>query len=199
VLLADDGAHRLRPGAIPPGDIESVKSAAMGLEEGTAMSKSSGKKLSKKSKDAVSGRDRRAGRLEEALAAGLKREAKVASRLEAAQLEVAVLRMALAEVVGEVLVEAAPGAGAEVEAEPTLKAAAAVKAARAPKAPRVAKPASAKPAPAAKAPAPKAPRAAKTPATAKPAARPRAAKPAPAPKPPTTRPRRTPRNGPADS
>jgi hypothetical protein len=198
VLLADDGAHRLRPGAIPPGDIESVKSAATGLEEGTAMSKSSGKKLSKKSKDAVSGRDRRAGRLEEALAAGLKREAKVASRLEAAQLEVAVLRMALAEVVGEVFGEPEPGAVAEVEPAPAPKAAA-VKAARAPKAPRAAKPAATKPAPVAKVPAPKAPRAAKTPATAKPAARPRAAKPAPAPKPPTTRPRRTPRNGPADS
>jgi hypothetical protein len=46
-------------------------------------------------------RDRRAERLEKALAAGLKREAKAASRLEAAQLEVAVLRAALAEVLGD--------------------------------------------------------------------------------------------------
>jgi hypothetical protein len=40
-------------------------------------------------------------RLEKALAAGLRREAKAASRLETAQLEVAVLRMALAELVAE--------------------------------------------------------------------------------------------------
>jgi hypothetical protein len=160
----------------------------MGLEEGTAMSKGSGKKLSKKSKGAIGGRDRRAGRLEKALAAGLKREAKVASRLEAAQLEVAVLRMALAEVVGEVFAEPAPGAVAEVEPASAPKAAAAAKAARAARVPRASK------APAA----PKAPRAAKAPASAKPAARPRAAKPAPDQKPPTTRPRRTPRNAPAD-
>ncbi len=162
------------------------------------MSKGSGRKLSKKSKDAAGGRDRRAGRLEKALAAGLKREAKVASRLEAAQLEVAVLRMALAEVVGEIFGETAPGGGAEVEPAPAPEVATAGKAARAPKAPPAAKPAATMPAAATRAPAPKAPRAAKTPATAKPAAGPRAAKPAPAPKPPTTRPRRTPRNAPAE-
>ena len=65
------------------------------------MGKRSGGKRSKKAAGAaITSRDR-ATRLEKALAAGLRREAKAASRLEAAQIEVAVLRMALAEVVGE--------------------------------------------------------------------------------------------------
>lgn len=55
-------------------------------------------------------RDRRAARLEKALTAGLRREAKAASRLEAAQLEVAVLRAALVEVLGEAAADAPVGA-----------------------------------------------------------------------------------------
>lgn len=57
--------------------------------------------------------DRRAERLQEALAAALEREAKAASRLEARQLEVAVLRAALAEVLaqGASAPDAAPSAG----------------------------------------------------------------------------------------
>jgi hypothetical protein len=65
--------------------------------------------------------DRRAERLEKALAAGLKREAKAASRLEAAQLEVAVLRAALAEVLGETPVERAPVAGTKAVAAPVRR------------------------------------------------------------------------------
>lgn len=63
----------------------------------------------------------RAERLEKALAAGLKREAKAASRLEAAQLEVAVLRAALAEVLGETPVERASVAGTEAAAAPARR------------------------------------------------------------------------------
>jgi len=60
-----------------------------------------GKKPSKqRARTAITVRER-VERLEKALGAGLKREAKAASRLEAAQIEVAVLRMALAEVIGE--------------------------------------------------------------------------------------------------
>ena len=79
------------------------------------MATRSGGKRSKKAPSAAGGPRRRAARLEKALAAGMKREAKAASRLEAAQLEVAVLRMALAEVVGEVPAEPAPAISREEE------------------------------------------------------------------------------------
>lgn len=72
-----------------------------------------GTRTKRKKKAAGPPPDDRAERLEKALAAGLKREAKAASRLEAAQLEVAVLRAALAEVLGETPVERAPVAGTE--------------------------------------------------------------------------------------
>ena len=65
------------------------------------MAKRTDKKRSKKAAGAKGAPGTRAARLEKALAASLKREAKAASRLEAVQLEVAVLRIALAEVVGE--------------------------------------------------------------------------------------------------
>lgn len=65
------------------------------------MAKRTGKKRAKKSADAEGAPGTRAARLENALAKSLEREAKAASRLEAVQLEVAVLRIALAEVVGE--------------------------------------------------------------------------------------------------
>ncbi len=65
------------------------------------MAKGSGPKARKKDKRAGPGRGRGAERLEQALAAALRREAKAASRLEAAQLEVAVLRIALSEVVAK--------------------------------------------------------------------------------------------------
>jgi len=64
------------------------------------VAKRTDKKRSKKAAAAVPVGERIA-RLEKALAAGLRREAKAASRLETAQLEVAVLRMALAELVAE--------------------------------------------------------------------------------------------------
>jgi hypothetical protein len=57
---------------------------------------------------------RRAERLQKALAAALEREAKAASRLEARQLEVAVLRAALAEV----LAQEAPAPVAAPPADP---------------------------------------------------------------------------------
>jgi hypothetical protein len=59
-----------------------------------ASKKAAGRKRTK----APAAPDRRAERLQQALAAALEREAKAASRLEARQLEVAVLRAALAEV-----------------------------------------------------------------------------------------------------
>jgi hypothetical protein len=139
------------------------------------MSKGSSKKGSKK--PAEPSLADRAQRLEKALAAGLKREAKAASRLETAQLEVAVLRIALAELVGEAT-DAPSVLVVEVAGPPAPK-------------PPAAKPAAAKPAvkPAAAKPAAK-PAAAK-PAAAKPAAKPAAAKPAakPAATPRATRPR----------
>lgn len=101
------------------------------------MAKGSGKKGSKKGSQAPGGPRQRAARLEKALAASLKREAKAASRLQAAQLEVAVLRMALAEVVGEVPAEAAPAGVVEVVVRPQPKSAAARP--RTPKAPAAAK------------------------------------------------------------
>lgn len=138
------------------------------------MAKGSGKKASKKPKGAPTGRDRRAERLERALAAGLKRESKAASCLEAAQLEVAVLRMALAEVVGEGPGERELTVVAEVETGPTPKAPAAR--------PRVARTVGATRASAA----PKGtPKPAKAPATKAPVA-------------PAARPRRTTRPAPAD-
>ncbi len=99
------------------------------------MAKGSGRKRSKKPAGAAIASRERARRLEKALAAGLRREAKAASRLEAAQIEVAVLRTALAEVVGEVTAQAAPAAVTEVEAAP---APARSRAARAPAAPKAA-------------------------------------------------------------
>lgn len=87
------------------------------------MAKGSGKKGSKKTSSGAAGPRKRAAKLEKALAAGLKREAKTASRLEATRLEVAVLRMALAEVVGEVPAEPAPAAAAKVPAKPAPAAA----------------------------------------------------------------------------
>ena len=74
-----------------------------------------GKRARGGKKRAGPSRDRRAERLEKALAAGLRREAKAASRLEAAQLEVAVLRAALAEVLAEAPAEEPP---APAEAPP---------------------------------------------------------------------------------
>ncbi len=64
------------------------------------MAKRTDKKRAKRAATAVT-MGERIERLEKALAAGLRREAKAASRLETAQLEVAVLRMALAELVAE--------------------------------------------------------------------------------------------------
>jgi outer membrane protein TolC len=83
------------------------------------MARRPGKKGSKKGPRAAAESLQRAARLGKALAAGLKREAKAASRLQAAQLEVAVLRAALAEVVGEEPAELAPAPVAEVEAVPS--------------------------------------------------------------------------------
>ena len=105
------------------------------------MAKGTGKKRSKKAADAPGASRNRAVRLEKALAAGLKREAKAASRLEAARIEVAVLRMALAEVVGEESPESAPVAVPEVVSQPAPKAPAAPKAAPAKAAPAKAAPA----------------------------------------------------------
>jgi len=113
------------------------------------MAKGSGKKGSKKTSSGVTGPRQRAAKLEKALAAGLKREAKTASRLEATQLEVAVLRMALAEVVGEVPAEPAPAAAAKAPAKPATE-----KKAATPKRPAGSKPAAAAKAPAKPAPAP---------------------------------------------
>jgi hypothetical protein len=118
------------------------------------MSKGSSKKGSKK--PAEPSLADRAQRLEKALAAGLKREAKAASRLETAQLEVAVLRIALAELVGEAT-DAPSVLVVEVAGPPAPKPPAAKPAAAKPAA---AKPAAAKPA-------------------AKPAATPRATRPRP--------------------
>jgi len=109
------------------------------------MAKGSGKKGSNKASRATVGPRQRAARLEKALAGGLKREAKAASRLQAAQLEVAVLRMALAEVVGEVRVEAGPAAVVEAVVPPGPK-----KAAARPRAPRAPAAAAAPKAPAAR-------------------------------------------------
>jgi outer membrane protein TolC len=92
------------------------------------MARRRGKKGSKKGPRAAAEPRQRAARLEKALAAGLKREAKAASRLEAAQLEVAVLRAALAEVVGEEPAEFAPAPVSEAEAAPKPKPAPATKA-----------------------------------------------------------------------
>ena len=85
------------------------------------MAKGSGGKRSKKS--AVDGKEwsQRAARLEKALARSLRREAKAASRLEAAQLEVAVLRVALAEVIGKQAPVPAPDAVPEPEALPATE------------------------------------------------------------------------------
>jgi hypothetical protein len=82
------------------------------------MAKGSGKKSSKRSRAAkaaaaITARERVA-RLEKALAAGLRREAKAASQLERAQLEVAVLRMALAELIAEADGAPPPAVVAEV-------------------------------------------------------------------------------------
>jgi hypothetical protein len=117
------------------------------------VAKRTDKKRSKKAAAAVPVGERIA-RLEKALAAGLRREAKAASRLETAQLEVAVLRMALAELVAEaggapppVVVAGATESQAQ-PVEPT-----ALKPVARPRAPRAAKPAPAKPAPAKPAPA----------------------------------------------
>ena len=108
------------------------------------MAKRTDKKRSKKAAGAKDAQGTRAARLEKALAASLKREAKAASRLEAVQLEVAVLRMALAEVVGEraTVPLAVPIPGMEEPLAPKP-------AAPRPRAPRVAaaaKPAATKPA-----------------------------------------------------
>jgi len=78
------------------------------------MAKGTGRKRSKKAAAATGASPSRAVRLEKALAASLRREAKAASRLEAAQIEVAVLRVALAEVVGEGAAVPAPEAIAVV-------------------------------------------------------------------------------------
>lgn len=80
------------------------------------MARKRGKKGSKKGPQGAADPRQRAARLEKALAAGLKREAKAASRLEAAQLEVAVLRAALAEVVGEEPAEIPPPPAAKAPA-----------------------------------------------------------------------------------
>ncbi|HSW43607.1 MAG TPA: hypothetical protein VLM76_13965 [Patescibacteria group bacterium] len=89
------------------------------------MAKGTGKKRSQKAADTAGTRRNRAGRLEKALAASLRREAKAATRLEVAQLEVAVLRVALAEVIREGTAVPAPNAGPEavheVETPPVRK------------------------------------------------------------------------------
>ena len=123
------------------------------------MAKRSGGKRSTKAAAAITVRER-VERLEKALAAGLKREAKAASRLETAQLEVAVLRIALAELVGEAN-----------DAPPTAVAADVVELLAQPVTPPTPKPAAR--------PRASRPRAAAKPATAKPAtAKPATAKPA---------------------
>lgn len=151
------------------------------------MAKGSGKKGSKKRSRATGGPRQRAARLEKALAAGLKREAKAASRLEASQLEVAVLRMALAEVIGEgpAVAESATAVAVVVPPEPKAMAARP----RAPRTPAAAKSPAARKTPAATKPS----AAAKSPAAAKP----HTASPAAA-KAPAGRPRRITRPAPAD-
>lgn len=123
------------------------------------MARRSGGKRSKNAAGAAITVGERVVRLEKALAAALKREAKAASRLEAVRVEVAVLRLALAEVVGEVT--AAPSTAAIEVAEPPKSAApvkpkaAAAKAAPTAAAPRAAAKPTAKPAATAKAAAPR--------------------------------------------
>jgi hypothetical protein len=157
------------------------------------MARAAGRKRSKKAADTAGAPGSGAARLEKALAASLKREAKAASRLEAVQLEVAVLRAALAEVAGEGSVVPTPDALSPVEAPPSPKPAAVR--------PRAAKkPAATKTPPATRAAAAQKPAAAKKPAATvvKPAPARRAAPamttaapspaPAPAQKPAATKP-----------
>jgi hypothetical protein len=147
--------------------------------------------------------ERRAAKLEKALAAGLRREAKAASRLEAVQLEVAVLRSALSEVLGSPVRAAAAAGDRVAQVVPAPRPATRVRApkrAAAPPTPSAPKAASGASAPKAASGA-SAPKAAAPARARRGAAAPRSS-PAPVPQTPTgtasSRSRRAPRAKPAD-